>query len=279
MHVESEVLCVRSNTYREDKMLNRIFQSLLFIGLITGTLSAASDPFIGKWKVNPGKSKMTDEMKLEAAGANKYVFTFQPGAVDTIVVDGTEQPAVSGTTLSITPKGSNNWIVVRKKDGRMLLSADWTLSADGKTLADDFTGYQSDGSKSTTHLVYQRTAGSSGFAGTWDSDNAKPDSSMKLQIKSYEADGLSIDDPERQVSRNLKFDGNEYPDSGPDAPPGLMSSGHRINEHSLELTRKYKGKLIDTQRIELSSDLKTLTLSIFLPGETKPRNTYVFDRE
>ena len=152
-------------------MLNRIFRSLLIAGLIAGTLSAASDPFIGKWKVNPDKSKLTDEMKVEAAGANKYVITFQPGAVDTIVADGTEQPALSGSVLSIAAKGPNNWTVVRKKDGRILLTADWTLSADGKTLTDDFTGYQSDGSKSTTHFVYQRTADNSKFLPrTWDSD-------------------------------------------------------------------------------------------------------------
>src|SRR5579864_1099017 len=188
-------------------MLNRISQSLLLACLITGTLWAANDPFVGKWNVNPGKSKMTDEMKLEAAGANKYVITFQPGAVDTIVTDGSEQPAVGGTTLSITVKGLNNWTVVRKKDGRMLLSADWTLSADGKTLTDDFTGFESDGSKSTTHFVYQRTAGSSGLAGTWDSDNAKPDSAMALRIQSYQADGLSIFGPEGQITQSLKFDG------------------------------------------------------------------------
>jgi hypothetical protein len=260
-------------------MLKRIFQSLLLACLATGTLWAANDPFVGKWKVNPDKSKMTDEMKVEAAGANKYVITFQPGAVDTIVVDGSDQPALSGTTLSITAKGSNNWTVVRKKDGRMLLSADWTLSADGKTLTDDFTGFASDGSKSTTHFVYQRTAGSSGFAGTWDSDNAKPDAAMALQIQSYQADGLSIFGPEGQITRNLKFDGNDYPDTGPDLPPGVTSSGRRVNERSLEITRKYKGRLIDTSQFELSADLKTLTLSVFLPGENKPRNMYVFDRE
>jgi hypothetical protein len=260
-------------------VLNRISQSLLVACLITGTLWAASDPFVGKWKVNPGKSKLTDEMKMEAAGANRYVITFQPGAVDTIVIDGSDQPALSGSTLSITAKGPNNWTVVRKKGGRMLLTADWTLSADGKTLTDEFTGYQSDGSKLILHFVYRRTAGSSGLAGTWDSESAQVDSAMEVRIQPYEADGLSIHGPEGQITRNLKFDGNDYPESGPDAPPGLASSGRRVNQRSLELTRKFKGKLIDTQQFELSTDLKTLTLSIILAGENKPRNTFVFDRE
>ena len=67
-------------------MLNRISRLLLVLGLITGTLWAAEDPFVGKWKVNPSKSKIYDEMKVEAAGPTKYVLTFGPGQVDTIEI-------------------------------------------------------------------------------------------------------------------------------------------------------------------------------------------------
>jgi hypothetical protein len=264
---------------RESKMLNRTFQLLLVAFLIAGASWGANDPFVGKWKVNPGKSKLTDEMKVEAAGANRYTITFQPGAVDTIVADGSDQPALSGTTLSITVKGPNSWIVVRKKGGRTLLSADWTLSADGKTLTDEFTGYQSDGSKMSVHYVYARTAGSSGFAGTWYTDSAQPDAAMEVRIQSYEADGISMDGPEGQITRSLRFDGKDYPSTGADAPAGLVASGRRVNERSLEIADKFSGKILDTQQIELSADLKALTLRIILAGENKPRNVFVFDRE
>ena len=135
----------------------------------------------------------------------------------------------------------------------MLLSADWTLSADGKTLTDEFTGYESDGTKTTTHYVYARTAGSSGFAGTWDSDNAKPDAGMEVRIQLFEADGLSIDGPEGQITRSLKFDGKDYPSSGADAPEGLVASGHRANERSVEFVDKYKGRILQTQQVEISA--------------------------
>ena len=125
-------------------MLSRIFQLLLVVGLVTGTLWAADNPFVGKWKVNPSKSKLTDEMKVEAVGANKYTFTFGPGQVDTIVADGSDQPALQGTTLSVTVEGPNNWKVVRKMKGRTLLTAYWTLSEDRKTLNDAFTQYLPD---------------------------------------------------------------------------------------------------------------------------------------
>jgi hypothetical protein len=260
-------------------MPKHILRLLLVAGLITGTMSAATDPFVGKWKVNPSKTKLIDEMKVESAGENRYKITFEPGAVDTIVADGSDQPALSGTTFSITVKGPNNWTVVRKKDGRTLLSANWELSADGNTLTDDFTGFQSDGSKLTLHFEYRRTAGSSGFVGTWYTESGQVESGMAVQIQPYEGDGLSIYGPEGQITTNIKFDGNDYPNTGADAPPGLTSSARRVNERGMEITRKFKGKFIDTQLIELSADLKTLTLSIQPAGETKPKNVYVFDRE
>ena len=77
-------------------MLPRSLLSLLVVCLATSTLWAANEPFVGKWKVNASKSKLTDEMKVEVVGENKYAFTFDPGAVDTIVADGTDQPSHAG---------------------------------------------------------------------------------------------------------------------------------------------------------------------------------------
>ena len=53
-------------------MFNHIFQLLLSACLVTSTVWAANDPFVGKWKVNPSKSKLIDEMKVEAAGPNTF---------------------------------------------------------------------------------------------------------------------------------------------------------------------------------------------------------------
>ena len=108
-----------------------------------------------------------------------------------------------GTTLAITVKEPNHWEVVRKLKGRTLLRAQWTLSEDGNTLKDDFTQYLPDGttlfstplpSGSTLFLpyVYERTAGNSGFVGTWDSESAKVKKGMEIEVQPYEGDGLSF---------------------------------------------------------------------------------------
>jgi hypothetical protein len=272
-------------------MLNRVLQLSFVACLFTTSASAATDPFVGKWKVNPSKSKLYDELKVEAAGANRYTFTFGPGQVDSVVADGSDQPALAGTTLSVTVKGSNNWEVVRKMNGRVLLKAQWTLSEDGKSLNDAFTQYLPDGivlfsqpmpSGSTLFMpyVYERTAGNSGFPGTWDSDSAKASTRIELQILPYEGDGLSLKRSDEETSKNIKLDGNDHPDLDPNgADKDAAYSARRVNDHTLEITEKSKGKITATRQIELSSDLKTLTVTVNLAGQSKPQSIFVYDRE
>jgi hypothetical protein len=272
-------------------MLNRAFQLLLAGCLMTGTLWAADNPFVGKWKVNPSKSMLNDEMKVEAAGANRYAVTFGPAQVDTIVADGSDQPALSGTTLSVTVKGPNSWEVIRKMKGRTLLTALWTLSEDGKTLNDAFTQYLPDsttlfsqslpnGSTLFLPYVYERTGGNSGFLGTWDSESAKVKPGIELQIQPYEGDGLSFKRSDEGVAKRIKLDGNDYPDLDPNGgDKGTAYSGRRANERSLEITEKFKGEITGTRQIELSRDLKTLTITVRLVGQSKPQSILAYSRE
>jgi hypothetical protein len=100
---------------RKTKVLNRTFQLVVIACLVTGMSSVAKDPFVGRWEVNPAKSKPTDRMKIEVAGANRYTVTFIPDATETVVANGSDQPGMRGTTLSIAIRGPNNWRVIRKK--------------------------------------------------------------------------------------------------------------------------------------------------------------------
>jgi hypothetical protein len=185
-----------------------------------------------------------------------------------------------GTTLSVTVKGPNSWEVIRKMKGHTLLTGIWTLSEDGKTLNDAYTEYAPDGSTSLfLPYVYERTAGSSGFSGTWDSESEKVKAGIELQIQPYEGDGLSFNSPDADMIKKMKFDGNDYPDVDPDADADSASSGRRVEQRSLEITDKFKDKITATRRIELSTDLKILTMTVRLVGQSRPKSILVFDRE
>lgn len=252
---------------------------LLLVGcLFTGALWAADDPFVGDWKLNPSKSRFPDEMKVAGAGENKYTFDFVGGSPETIVVDGTDQPGIFDTTLSVTVLEPNSWKVVRKKDGRTLLTAKWELSKDGNTLKDDFTEMGPDGSSSNVKYVYQRTAGKAGFAGTWESISEQVNFVWVRKVVPYEGDGLSFINRAEGVTKSLKFDGKDYPKQGPNVAKGSVSSGQRVNERTLEITDKINGKTTAVEQIELSPDLKTLTMTVQTVGKSKP-DILVFDRE
>jgi hypothetical protein len=271
-------------------MLSRIFPLLLAVCLATRSAWARDDPFVGKWKVDPSKSKLTDEMKLEAAGANRYAITFDPQAVDTVVADGSDQPALSGTTLSITVKGPNRWEVVRKLKGRTLLRAQWTLSPDGKTLNDAFTQYLPDattlfsqplpdGSTLFMPYVYERTAGNSGFLGTWDSESAKVKKGIELEVQPDDGNGLSFKRSDEKAVKKIKLDGRDYSEDPNGQDNGTAYSGRRVNARNLEITYKLKGKTTDTRQMELSTDLKTLTMTDRPVGQNRPKSILVFHRE
>lgn len=253
----------------------RSFLLLLAACAVTASAWAAQDPFVGEWKLNLSKSKLIDQMKVESLGGNKYDLDLG-GGPEKIVADGTDQQAIQGTMLSVTVEGPDSWKVVRKKDGRTLLTGIWKLSKDGNTLTDNYTEFEANGTPSTEKYLYKRTAAGSGFAGTWES-TIPMDSAFVLQIRPNEGNGLSLirsaDD-----TRNLIFDGKDYPVAGHSAAQGVTSSARRVDERTLEVTDKIKGKITRTMRIELSPDLKTLTRTVHPVGQRDP-NIFVFERQ
>ena len=259
-------------------MLRRTFQLLLVACLGTGALWAADNPFVADWKLNPSRSKLVDVMKVESLGANKYGFDFGGGSAEKITVDGTDQPGLAGTTLSVTVEGTDSWKVVRKKDGRNLLSGIWKLSQDGNTLSDNYMEFQPNGSPSmpTVNYLYKRTAAGPGFAGTWEA-TTPIEESFVLQIRPYEADGLSFI-RSSEDTRNVEFDGKDHPNVGRGVAQGSTSSARRVDERTLQITDKVEGKVTRTIQIELSPDLKTLTRTVHPVGQRAP-NIFVFERQ
>lgn len=210
-------------------------------------------------------------MKVTKVGAKRYAFDFG-GGVETIVVDGTDQPAGGGTTLSVAADGPH-WKVIRKKGGRTLLMATWTLSKDGDSLKDDFTSFGQDGSRSNIKYVYERRAAGLGFSGTWVSETAALNGAIMLQVRPYGSNGLSFIVPSQGQTLDVNFDGKDYPNAGASS----ASSGRRLNARAVEVILKTKGKIKQTQQIEVSPDLKTLTMTVHIVGKDQPF-IYVFER-
>ncbi len=94
-------------------------------------------------------------MKVDSLGANNYAFDLG-GGPQRIVVDGTGQAAAFETTLSVTADGPDTWKVVRKKDGRTLLTGIWKLSQNGNTLTDNYTEFDPNRIRSERKAIHDQ---------------------------------------------------------------------------------------------------------------------------
>ncbi|HEY6386896.1 MAG TPA: hypothetical protein VIX91_14555 [Candidatus Acidoferrum sp.] len=255
-------------------MFKRGIQLLLVASLATGALWAGTDPFVGEWKLDISRSKIFDRMKVESIGGNRYSVDVGDGRPVAVTVDGREQPGNDGIITSVLAEQPDSWKIVNKKDGVVVVRASWKLSEDGKTLTDNFASFAPDGSATVSlrYVYNKRTDGTagSGFVGTWESTSQTMDSVFLLKIQPYEGDGLSIIVPAQNQTQNVKFDGKDYP---------KVASGRRVNERALVIENKADGKITGTQHIEVSSDGKVLTLTVYAAGRDEPNNILVFERQ
>jgi hypothetical protein len=145
------------------------------------------------------------------------------------------------------------------------------------TLTDDFRQFASDGSTALSiDYVYQRVAGGTGFAAAWQSTRERMNSPFPLHVKAFQGDGLSFNTVVERKTQNVRFDGKDYPNEGPGGQ-GAFSSAERVDERTLLITDKANGAVTDTETIGLSADLKTLTITVHVPGSDRP-TVMVFER-
>jgi hypothetical protein len=259
-------------------MSKRVLQLCFAASWMAGVVWAGGDPFVGSWKLDASKSKATDEMRVASLGGNKYDFDLGGGVSEKIVVDGTDQAGIAGTTLSVEAEKAGVWKVVRKRDGKTLLVGIWTLSEGGNVLTDDYTSFDSSGEAHNMKYHYERAAGGPGFAATWVNDT-EMNTTYVIDVDAYEGNGLLFTRNDGNGGMKLQFDGKDHPPINPNAAAGAASSASRVSERALEITDKLNRSTIATEHMEVSADLKTLTWTKQVVGRSQPSSTMVFERQ
>jgi hypothetical protein len=243
--------------------------ALLAVG-VTALSAQNTDPLVGTWKYNKTKSDVQGQTySIAALGGNKYKFTYGDISFD-ITADGTDQTSLPGATWSLTIVGPNKWQIVFKSNGQTNATGVWTLAADGQSFTTDNKGTRGDGSAVESHGTFKRTAGTTGFAGTWVSGDQDFSDPSLLVVAPYGSGGLALSYPGDKVTINLTMDGADCAVVGPTVLKGSTTSAHRADPRSLTLTDKLNGKALDTVDWSLSADGKTLTMTEHDAGVAKP---------
>jgi hypothetical protein len=259
-------------------MRTALLRPVLLI-VLCASAPAADDPFLGKWKLDPARSKLTGQTIeiREVPGTNQYTFK-EDEHTDTILADGLDHPMHFGGTISVVQTKPDTWSIVYKKADSVTLNTIWKVSRDGRTLTYTATGTRPNGQHFTNQMTAKRTSGKSGLAGTWETTGVTLSSPREIYIEPYESDGQSITFPGRRQVIRMKFDGREYPETGPTVEEGSTSSGRRIDERTIETTERIKGKIVETAKATISADGRTHTIVVTEPGDPTPV-VLVYERE
>ena len=249
--------------------------ALLFFAAV-GVTMAADSPFIGKWKMNPEKSKFagatttyemlpSGEMQMTADG---QTFKFR--------IDGKEYPAEFGATAAWKQIDPSSW-ETRYKMGTMTTVATTRISADGKTMTVNSKGKKPNGEDIVENATLQRVSGGPGLAGKWKSTKVQTTAEM-WEITANGEDGLTFKIVDYNAVCAVKFDGKDYPCTGPTMPKDFMMSAKKTGARTIDFSEKMGGKTMYSDIFTVSADGKTLTDDSGAAGSTE-RMKIIYDKQ
>jgi hypothetical protein len=225
-----------------------------------GGLAAAENPFAGTWKLNPAKSKLTgNTMKFEKTASGAIRFSAS-GFSYTFNVDGKEYTGPFGRVIVWKQIDDRTWETTYKHKGILLTTQTSKLSPDGKTLTVVSKGTKPNGETFQDTTVYERIAGEKGLLGGWRDKEVKISSPTIVEIKPSGQDGLMFTSVGYKWTCDAKFDGKDYPLTGPTVPAGLTMVLKRTGARSFERVRKQNGKPLFRDTFTVSQDGRTLTV-------------------
>jgi hypothetical protein len=216
-------------------------------------------PYAGRWKLNVAKSDFGETTATYAkAGADEMQFTMA-GQSYKFKVDGKDYPSIFGRSSAWKQIDPNTWETVTKQDGTLIATDTTKLSADGKTLTVHSKGPKPAGGTFESTTVYERVSGGPGLEGKWKTKNVQTSAPTVLALTPSGSDGLTVSIPDFKINADLKFDGKDYPATGPGMPPGLTLAIKKTGPRSFDLVEKQNGKPLFNLSFEVSADGKTLT--------------------
>lgn len=245
--------------------MRRTFVAATVALLMSSTVPSAQSneagdlPYAGRWKLNMARSDFGETtVTITETGQGEMQFTVA-GQSYSFRLDGKDYPAMLGRTATWKQTGANTWETVYKQDG-MVLSTDTTvLSADGTALTINAKGPKPAGGTFDQTIVYNRVSGGPGLAGKWKTKNVQSSAPTVLELSPSGSDGLTISIPDFKITSDVKFDGKDYPATGPAVPPGLTLALQKTGPRSFDLMEKQNGKPLYTLSFALSDDGRTLT--------------------
>jgi hypothetical protein len=256
----------------------RLATVLVVVLALGGSLAAAENPFAGTWKLNPAKSKLTgDTLKFEKTTSGA-IRSSASGVSYTFNADGKEYTGPFDETIVWKQIDNSTWETTYRQKGILLTTDTTKLSPDSKTMTVVSKGTKPNGETFQDTVIYGRISGDKGLLGVWKDKEVKVSSPETLEIKPSGQDGLQVTSAGYKWTFEAKFDGKDYPATGPTLPAGITVVLKHTGPRSFEMLIKKSGKPLSRDAYTASQDGRTLTVAGSAVAVNEPY-TEIFERQ
>ncbi len=254
-------------------------RNVFLTGICACALVAAADaPYAGKWKMNLAKSDFGDSTLTYEQMSGGEMKATMDGQSYTFKTDGKDTMTPWGMTIAWKAVDAKTWELIEKTNGTVSSTSTLKLSPDGKMLTLNAKRVKADGGTSNDSMTFQRVSGGGGLAGKWKTKNMKSSSPEMLGLTPKGTDGLTISLGNEGGICDAKFDGKDYPATGPVLPSGWTCAIAKNGARAIGLTWKKDGKDMYKSTLVVSSDGKTLTETSSAPGVNE-KVKVVYDKQ
>lgn len=235
-------------------------RNVFLIGICAcGLVAAADAPYAGNWKMNVAKSDFGDTTVTYEQTSGGEMKATMDGQSYTFKTDDNDNMTPWGMTIAWKAVDAKTWEVTEKTNGKVTSTSKLKLSADSKILSLDAKRVKADGGTSNDSITFQRVSGGPGLAGKWKTKNLKTSSPQTLSLTQKGSDGLTISLGNEGGVCDAKFDGKDYPATGPIWPSGWTCVIKKSGARGVDLTWKKDGKDMYKSTLAVSADGKALT--------------------
>jgi len=278
--MEMQLRRVHSNTQKEGfSMCSRDWLLLILsISVLIFGCKRVSDEWGGSWKLDPAKCQLSkSNFQIALSGQGQYVIDYGTHK-EHFRCDGQEYSLMPGKTISCIQHSASAFDSIAKSNGTFLNTAHWELSADQKRLSIKMTAPQSHGPVRSKEIVYERTAGTSGFAGAWRDVNSLSDRPQFL-VLTVHGRYLHYSFPELNQYANVEMNGADAVWNGPNTPKGSTIAMKVLDRRNVLVFRKINGRIFNQGSMNISPDGHTLTEEFWGPDRPDLKTILVYEKQ
>jgi hypothetical protein len=257
-------------------------RKLLFaVALLSPSILLAQSPFDGTWKTIYDESKISQKpIKFTVSKGLYDAFSTAPEIH--VKADGQDQPVTGHAyyTIAVTEVDAHTAQLVYKKNGKTMTESTYTASADGKTLNVSVKNHPAASDQIvTTEVTLKRVgeapAGANATSGSWRIQKLNASENGLLETYKFSGDELTYSTPTGETW-TAKPDGNDYPVKGTYNYDAV--SLKKIDAQTIEKSLKRGGKLIEVDKVSISSDGKKMT-AVDRSKLTGRTSTYISEKQ